>query len=59
MHSKQMEDVEVICAGEICALFGIDCASGDTFTDGDSSLTMVITEFFLITFRRVCSYQHQ
>lgn len=41
MHSKQMEDVEVICAGEICALFGIECASGDTFTDGEGSFTMV------------------
>ncbi|OMH81889.1 Elongation factor G, mitochondrial [Zancudomyces culisetae] len=34
MHSNSMEDVSEICAGEICALFGIDCASGDTFTDG-------------------------
>ncbi|KAJ1954990.1 Elongation factor G, mitochondrial [Dispira parvispora] len=34
MHSNEMEDVDKVGAGEICALFGIDCASGDTFTDG-------------------------
>ncbi|KAI8850586.1 putative MEF1-translation elongation factor G, mitochondrial [Chytridium lagenaria] len=40
MHSNEMEDVDSIGSGEICALFGIDCASGDTFTDGTSSLAM-------------------
>lgn len=34
MHSNEMEDVSEIGAGEICAVFGVDCASGDTFTDG-------------------------
>ncbi|KAK5663786.1 hypothetical protein OQA88_4218 [Cercophora sp. LCS_1] len=34
MHSNEMEDVAEIGAGEICAVFGVDCASGDTFTDG-------------------------
>ena len=32
MHSNEMEDVPFVESGEICALFGIDCASGDTFT---------------------------
>ncbi|SLM27725.1 Elongation factor G 1 [Desulfamplus magnetovallimortis] len=31
MHSSEMEDVDEIPAGHIGAMFGIDCASGDTF----------------------------
>ncbi|KAI7823653.1 elongation factor G [Kickxella alabastrina] len=40
MHSNSMEDVDSVGAGEICALFGIDCASGDTFTDGTINRSM-------------------
>jgi elongation factor G len=40
MHSNELEDVQEIGAGEICAVFGVDCASGDTFTDGNLGYTM-------------------
>ena len=40
MHSNEMEDTAEIGAGEICAVFGIDCASGDTFTDGALGYSM-------------------
>lgn len=40
MHSNEMVDVDQVGAGEICALFGIECASGDTFTDGKLNYSM-------------------
>jgi elongation factor G len=40
MHADQLEDIETIAAGYIGALFGIDCASGDTFVARGLSLTM-------------------
>ena len=38
--ADQMEEIDTISAGYIGALFGIDCASGDTFTAPGLSLTM-------------------
>ena len=40
MNSAQMEDITEGCAGDIVALFGVDCASGDTFVNGGINYSM-------------------
>lgn len=41
MHSNEMEDVDSAGAGDVVALFGVECASMDTFTDGTVKYSMV------------------
>ena len=41
MQASEMEDVTEIPAGYIGALFGVDCASGDTFVDASVNYSMM------------------
>jgi elongation factor G len=41
MHANEMEDVESASAGDVVAVFGVECASMDTFTDGQLNYSMM------------------
>jgi elongation factor G len=45
MHSNNMEDISEGAPGDIVALFGIECASGDTFCS--SSINYAMTSMFV------------
>nr|A3GHT9.2 RecName: Full=Elongation factor G, mitochondrial; Short=EF-Gmt; AltName: Full=Elongation factor G 1, mitochondrial; Short=mEF-G 1; AltName: Full=Elongation factor G1; Flags: Precursor [Scheffersomyces stipitis CBS 6054] len=47
MHSNDMEDVNEVGPGEICATFGIDCASGDTFMGANSDQLIAMSSMFV------------
>ena len=40
MHSDDREEISVAGPGDIVAFYGVDCASGETFTDGKMNVTL-------------------
>lgn len=42
-----MEDIELAISGEIFAIFGLDCATGDTLCDGEMNFLANCTTMFV------------
>lgn len=41
MHSNEVQDIDEAISGDICAFFGVDCASGDSFvSERNANLSM-------------------
>lgn len=47
MHSNEMMDINSATSGEIFAIFGLDCATGDTLCEGDLSYNVTCTSMFV------------
>lgn len=50
MHANQMEEITEAGPGEIFAIFGVDCATGDTLCEGD--MTYPVTQQLITLSRR-------
>lgn len=54
MHSNEMEEIDSASSGDVIAVFGVECGSMDTFTDGTCQLAM--TSMFVPNPGKACSH---
>ena len=37
MHSNEMQEIDEVGPGDIFAIFGVECATGESLTEGDAT----------------------
>jgi len=47
MHANEMEEINEASAGDIFAIFGVDCSTGDCLTEGDMSFPVRCQSMFV------------
>lgn len=47
MHSNEMEEINEASAGDICAMFGLECATGDTFVSAANPVPLSMESLFV------------
>jgi len=47
MHANNMEDIDDVKAGDIFAIFGVDCSTGDTLVQADNSFPIRCSSMFV------------